>query len=73
MKGQKVSSFANATSKRFQSDDIIAQRIHLPEGMELFETLKQLMEQNKKLTTEVTELKTKVKDLEDKYNELETE
>ena len=44
MKGVKTMSLANATSKRFQSDDIITQRVHLPNGIELVETLNKLLE-----------------------------
>ena len=79
MKGVKTMSLANATSKRFQSDDIITQRVHLPGGLELVETLKQMLEENKKLTSTVTELTTKmtelqlkVKEVEDKLNTFET-
>ena len=73
MKGVKTMSLANATSKRFQSDDIITQRVHLPGGLELVETLKQMLEENKKLTAKVTELQLKVKEVEDKLNTFETE
>lgn len=73
MKGVKTMSLANATSKRFQSDDIITQRVHLPDGLELVETLKQLLEENKKLTKTVTELQSKLKEVEDKVNSFETE
>lgn len=73
MKGPTLGSYATLNAKKFQSDDIITQRVHLPEGIELFATLKQMVEQNKKLTTEVSRLTEKVKELEDKYNELETE
>ena len=73
MKGVKTMSLANATSKRFQSDDIITQRVHLPNGQELVETLNQLSEENKKLTATVTELQLKLKELEDKVNSFETE
>ena len=73
MKGVKTMSLANATSKRFQSDDIITQRVHLPEGLELVETLKQLLKENKKLTTDVVSLQAKLKELEDKVNSFETE
>ena len=79
MKGVKTMSLANATSKRFQSDDIITQRVHLPGGLELVETLKQMLEENKKListvtelTTKMTELQLKVKEVEDKLNTFET-
>ena len=72
MKGVKTMSLANATSKRFQSDDIITQRVHLPDGLELVETLKKLLEENKKLTKIVTELQVKLKELEDKVNLFET-
>ena len=73
MKGVKTMSLANATSKRFQSDDIITQRVHLPDGLELVETLKKLLEENKKLTKIVTELQEKLKEVEDKVNSFETE
>ena len=73
MKGVKTMSLANATSKRFQSDDIITQRVHLPDGLELVATLKQIMEENKKLSTNVNDLQAKVKELEDKVNSFETE
>lgn len=73
MKGVKTMSLANATSKRFQSDDIITQRVHLPDGLELVETLKQMLAENKKLTATVSELQLKLKELEDKVNHFETE
>jgi predicted nucleic acid-binding Zn-ribbon protein len=73
MKGVKTMSLANATSKRFQSDDIITQRVHLPDGLELVETLKQMLAENKKLTATVSELQLKLKELEDKVNSFETE
>lgn len=73
MKGVKTMSLANATSKRFQSDDIITQRVHLPDGLELVETLKKLLEENKKLTLTITELQGKLKEVEDKINSFETE
>jgi len=73
MKGVKTMSLANATSKRFQSDDIITQRVHLPNGVELVETLNKLLEENKKLTQTVTELQEKLKEVEDKVNSFETE
>jgi len=73
MKGVKTMSLASATSKRFQSDDIMALRINLPDGIEVSETLKIHIEEMKKLNSSVLELKKQVKDLEDKYNSLETE
>jgi predicted nuclease with TOPRIM domain len=73
MKGVKTMSVANATSKRFQSDDIITQRVHLPDGLELVATLKQIIEENKKLSTNVNDLQAKLKELEDKVNSFETE
>lgn len=73
MKGVKTMSLANATSKRFQSDDIVTQRVHLPGGEELVATLAQMKAENKKLTATVTELTGKVKELQDKYDALETE
>ena len=73
MKGVKTMSLANATSKRFQSDDIITQRVHLPDGLELVETLKKIIEENKKLSKTVTELESKLKEVEDKVNSFETE
>ena len=73
MKGAKTMSLANATSKRFQSDDIITQRVHLPDGLELVETLRQMIKENKKLSTDVINLQVKLKELEDKVNSFETE
>lgn len=72
MKGVKTMSLANATSKRFQSDDIIALRIHLPDGIEVFEKFKELMNENKKLNDNMLELINKVKELEEKINSFET-
>lgn len=72
MKGVKTMSVANATSKRFQSDDIITQRVHLPEGLELVATLKKLVKENQKLSTDLEELKKKLKEVEDKVNSFET-
>ena len=73
MKGVKTMSLANATSKRFQSDDIITQRVHLPGGEELVATLAQMKEENKKLVATVAELTGKVKELQDKYDALDVE
>jgi len=73
MKGVKTMSLANATSKRFQSDDIITQRVHLPDGIELVKTLNKLQQENKKLSEELIELQKKLKELEDKVNSFETE
>lgn len=73
MKGVKTMSLANATSKRFQSDDIITQRVHLPDGVELVETLNMLIKENKKLTSELSELQLALKELQDKVNSFETE
>jgi predicted RNase H-like nuclease (RuvC/YqgF family) len=73
MKGVKTMSLANATSKKFQSDDIVTQRIHLPEGMELVETLKKLLEENKKLSTQVVDLQKNLKELQDKLDSFEIE
>ncbi len=56
MKGVKTMSLANGTAKRFQSDDIIAQRIHMNDGIEVHATLKQLLEDNKKLNETVKQL-----------------
>ena len=72
MKGVKTMSLANATSKRFQSDDIIALRIHLPEGIEAGITFKKLIAENKNLNDNLDNLVNKVKELEDKLNSLET-
>ena len=55
MKGVKTMSLANATSKRFQSDDIITQRVHLPGGQELVATLAQMKAENEKLSTALKE------------------
>lgn len=73
MKGVKTMSLANATSKRFQSDDIITQRVHLPGGQELVATLAQMKAENEKLTDTVKELTGKVKELQDKYDALDVE
>lgn len=73
MKGVKTMSVANATAKRFQSDDIITQRVHLPDGLELGETLRQMLKENKKLSTDVIDLQVKLKELEDKVDSFETE
>ena len=73
MKGVKTMSLANATSKRFQSDDITTQRVHLPNGIELVETLNEMLKEIKKLTTDVTNIQTTLKELEDKVNSFETE
>ena len=73
MKGVKTMSLANATSKRFQSDDIIARRIHLPDGVEVHKTLEEMLKEIKKLSTDMITLQTKLKELEDKVNSFETE
>lgn len=71
MKGVKTMSVANATSKRFQADDIITQRVHLPGGLELCKTLKELLEDNKKLKEQVSNLTLKLKEVEDKLQSFE--
>ena len=73
MKGVKTMSLANATSKRFQSNDIITQRVHLPNGLELVETLNKIIKDNEKLPAEVVSLQAKLKELEEKVNLFETE
>ena len=73
MKGVKTMSLANATSKRFQSDDIITQRVHLPDGIELVKTLNEILKEMKKLSNDVSELQKKLKEVEDKVNSIEIE
>ena len=73
MKGVKTMSVGNATSKRFQSNDIFAERIHLPGNIELTQILQKLFLDNKKLEETIEELKLKLKELEDKVNSFETE
>lgn len=73
MKGVKTMSVANATSKRFQSNDILAERIHLPGNIEVTETINKLLLDNKQLLNTVKELSLKLKELEDKINLFETE
>ena len=72
MKGVTSASFANATSKRFQSDHIITSRVDLPDGIELFDSLKKLLAGDKKHMASIAELVLKVKELEDKVKDLET-
>ncbi len=73
MKGVKTMSVANATSKRFQSNDILAERIHLPGNIEVTEAIQKLLLDNKKILDTVKELTLKLKELEDKVNSFETE
>ena len=73
MKGVKTMAVANSSSKRFQSDDIVALKIHLPDGLEVHKTLKHLLDENKKLTTALKQCTDKLKELDDKYNALEVE
>lgn len=71
MKGVKVAEFANATSKRFQSDDIIAGRIHLPDGIEVFNTLKTIAVENQKMMLEIKKLTEENKTMRDNVMTLE--
>ncbi len=87
MKGVKVAEFANATSKRFQSDHILAGKIQMPDGIEVLESIKKLVVDNQKLTTamkkliednktltdEMNVLNKKIEVLVDKVNSLEVE
>jgi len=56
MKGVKIAEFANASSRKFQSDNILATKIHMPEGIEVFESLKKLVVDNQKMTLELKRL-----------------
>ena len=80
MKGVKVAEFANATSKRFQCDHILAGKINMPDGIEVLESIKKLVIDNQKLTTTVKELtddisllNEKLEKLVEKVNSLEIE
>lgn len=87
MKGVKVAEFANATSKRFQSDHILAGKIQMPDGIEVLESIKKLVIDNQKLTTamkkliednktltdDVATLNTKIEQLNVKVDSFETE
>lgn len=87
MKGVKIAEFANATSKRFQSDHILANKIQMPDGIEVLESIKKLVvdnqklmqdfkkmsEENVKLSANVTALEKAVKELTEKVNSLEIE
>lgn len=73
MKGVKTMSVATATAKKFQADDIITTRVHLPGGVELNNELSKMREENMKLNELVLELTNKIKELEDKYDSLETD
>ena len=53
MKGVKVAEFANASSRKFQSDNILATKIHMPEGIEVFESLKKLVVDNQKMISQM--------------------
>ena len=53
MKGVKTTSFANATAARFQSDDILAKRIQMPDGIEVHDSLKKMVVEQSKLTLEM--------------------
>ena len=66
MKGVKNMCVATGSAKKFNADDIITTRVHLPNGVEVSKALKELSEK-------VKDLEKKNKDLEDKYNSLETE
>ena len=68
MKGVKVAEFANATSKRFQSDHILAGKIQMPEGIEVLESIKKLVVDNQKLTTAMKKLIEDNKTLTDEIN-----
>lgn len=52
MKGVKIAEFANASSRKFQSDHILANKIQMPDGIEVFESLKKLVVENQKITVE---------------------
>lgn len=87
MKGIKVAEFANATSKRFQSDHILATKIQMPDGIEVLESIKKLVvnneklmqdfkkisEDNVKLTETIAALEKAVKELTEKVNSFEVE
>lgn len=73
MKGVKTFAVTNGTSKRFQSDDILAERIYLPNNIEVTEVLTRMSAEQKKLNDLVTKLTIKMKELEEKVNSFETE
>lgn len=73
MKGVKTFAVINGTSKRFQSDDILAERIYLPNNIEVTEVLTRMSAEQKKLNDLVTKLTTKMQELEEKVNSFETE
>lgn len=56
MKGVKTAEFANATSKKFHSDIISTSQINMPDGIEVFESIKKLIVDNQKLTTAMKKL-----------------
>ena len=73
MKGVKSMSLATGTAKRFQADDIFVERIYGPEGLDVIQKLKLLLEENKKLKEELKNLNLNVKEIKDKVDSFEVE
>lgn len=87
MKGIKTAEFANSSSKRFHSDLIIAKEIMMPDGIEVYASLKKMIvenqeitqkiktvdEENKKLNATIVALEKTVQELKEKVNSFEVE
>lgn len=73
MKAVQTFAVGNGSAKKFQADDIITQRVHLPDGLELTAVLKQLSLQIKTMDATIKTQTAKIKELEDKLDSIETE
>ena len=79
MKGQQKTSFATATAKVFQTDDLYAKSIStvtkftLADGTDVLALLKEMKTKFDKICVENTALTKKVTDLEEKVNSFELE
>lgn len=64
MKGVQAMSVANSSSKRFQANDIHAERIHIS-GVEVGSTVTRLMDSINNLNDKVKQLETKLNNFEE--------
>ena len=79
MKGQQKTSFATATSKVFQTDDLYARNIssvsklHLSDGTDLIKMVLDMKTITDSYTKQIEQLTVKLKELQDKVDSFEVE
>ena len=79
MKGQQKTSFATATAKVFQTDDLYAKQISsvtkltLSDGTDVVKLLDKLTKNNEETLKTIVSLSNRLKEAEDKLNSIEIE